>query len=105
MIEGKPVLRDGKPVTWCEELESGPEQNCDEILAKKKYVTDESGQTVLDEHGEPVLRHSWYEKGVGRGIGLFMLLMLCFGCYLLARMGAKWHLATAPPDKEKEEGT
>ncbi len=104
VIEGKPVLRDGKPVTWCRDLDEQSQKECNEILSKKQYVTDENGQNALDEQGKPVLRHAWYEKGVGRGIGLFMLLALCFGCYWLARLGARWQLATAPPGRKKPEG-
>jgi putative OPT family oligopeptide transporter len=103
VIEGKPILRDGKPITWCRDLEEESRKECSEILAKKEYVTDENGQNVLDEQGQAVLRHAWYEKGVGRGIGLFMLLMLCFGCYWLARLGAQWQLATAPPEEKNRE--
>ena len=104
VVEGKPIVRDGKPVTWCGDLDPESQKKCGEILAKKKYETDESGQNVLDADNKPVMRHAWYEKGIGRGIGFFMLLGLCFACYWLSRLGARWQMATAPPDKEKEEG-
>jgi putative OPT family oligopeptide transporter len=105
VVEGKPVVLDGKPANWCKDLDPESRKECGEILAKKKYETDENGQDVLDADGEPVMRHAWYEKGIGRGIGLFMLLGLCFACYWLSKLGARWQMATAPPDREKEEGT
>jgi hypothetical protein len=105
VVEGKPVVLDGKPANWCKDLDPESRKKCGEILAKKKHETDENGQDVLDADGEPVLRHAWYEKSIGRGIGLFMLLGLCFACYWLSKLGARWQRSTAPPDREKEEGT
>ncbi len=100
VVDGKAAFRDGKFVEWCDELDLGPEQACNERLAKRTFVSDDNGQIVLDENGEKTYRHPWYEKGLGRGIGLLMLLALCFGCYYLARKGARWRMAS-----EKEEGT
>jgi len=40
----------------------------------------------------PEYRHPWYEGGTGRGIGFLALVLLGFGCYLLARKGAQWEL-------------
>jgi len=103
VVDGQPVLRDGKYVGWCDELELKPGQVCNERLTKRTYVLDDNGQTAVDENGNKIYCHAWYEKGIGRGIGLFMLLFLCFVCYLLARLGAQWQMATAPPGREKEE--
>jgi hypothetical protein len=105
VVEGKPIIRDGRAVESCEEIDLKQGQDCNPILAKQKYKTDEYGQTVKDDDDKPVLRHAWYEKGIGRGLGLFMLLGLCFACYWLSRLGARWQMSTAPPDKEKEDGT
>ena len=40
----------------------------------------------------PEHRHPWYEGGMGRGIGFLALVLLGFGCYLLARKGARWEM-------------
>jgi hypothetical protein len=100
VVEGQAILRDGKPVKSCGELELWPDQTCNERLAKKTYEVDQQGQTAVDDHGEPVYRHPWYEKSLGRGIGLLMLLGLCWGCYYLARLGARWRMTTGPPENK-----
>jgi putative OPT family oligopeptide transporter len=100
VVDGQAVFRDGKFVEWCDELELGPDQSCNERLAQRTYVLDDAGQVLLDANNEKVFRHPWYEKSLGRGIGLLMLLGLCFGCYHLARKGARWRMAS-----EKEEGS
>ena len=102
VVDGKPVWHDGRYIEWCddENLKLEPNQTCNERLAKRKYVLDDQGQSALDEEGQPTYRHPWYEKSIGRGIGLLMLLLLCFGCYYLARLGARWRISS-----EKEEGT
>jgi hypothetical protein len=41
----------------------------------------------------------WYEGFQGQIIGLVMLLLLGLGCYLLARLGARWLLEA----QEREE--
>jgi putative OPT family oligopeptide transporter len=96
VVDGKAVWRDGKYVEWCDDIELQPEQTCSERLAKRKYEFDENGQPLV-KGGQKVMRHAWYEKSIGRGLGALLLLMLCFGCYFIARLGAKWQRKTGPP--------
>jgi hypothetical protein len=97
VVGGKTVIQDGKIVSDCDQVNLGPDQSCDERLTKRTYVTDDAGAPVLDAQGRKTLRHAWYEEGIGRGIGLLMLLVLCFACYALARLGAGWQMSQAPP--------
>ncbi len=47
----------------------------------------------------PTYRHPWYEGNMGRGLGLLMLVGLGAGCFVLARLGARWERE----QEEKEE--
>ncbi len=51
------------------------------------WLEDVAGTAVLEEHA-----HAWYTGFQGQMIGLVMLLVLAFACFLLARLGAKWML-------------
>lgn len=51
---------------------------------------------------EPKLAHSWYEGGVGQGLGLLFYLLLGILCFWLARLGSRWsRAATSPGGQEK----
>ncbi len=51
------------------------------------WLEDVAGTAVLEHHA-----HVWYKGFEGQMIGFVMLLVLAFGCFLLARLGAKWML-------------
>jgi len=51
------------------------------------WLEDVAGTAVLEEHA-----HAWYTGFQGQMVGLIMLLVLAFVCFLLARLGAKWML-------------
>ncbi len=51
------------------------------------WLEDVAGTAVLEEHA-----HVWYTGFEGQMIGLVMLIVLAFACFLLARLGAKWML-------------
>ncbi len=58
------------------------------------------------DHGlHPKLAHPWFEGGVGRGLGLLMLLVLGLACYLLARKGAQWQLSASGSVDLPDSGT
>jgi putative OPT family oligopeptide transporter len=88
-----------KCVESCDDIELGPKQQCDMLLRKVKYLEDDKCQLILDSHGKKQYTHAWYEKATGRTIGLVMLFMLGLACFALARLGARWQLANAPPDE------
>jgi putative OPT family oligopeptide transporter len=86
VVSGQQVSRaDGTPAEWCTEADLGPDQECNETLVK-----DAS---------------HWYEGGIGRGVGALMLLILCFGCYGLACLGASWQRKTGPPEADPATGS
>ncbi|MBW1808122.1 MAG: oligopeptide transporter, OPT family [Deltaproteobacteria bacterium] len=81
---------------------------------KLQHVTEKSDQSLvnletaskvaettlkIDRSLHPMLSHPWYAGGIGKGLGFLMLVVLGVACYLLARMGARWQLANAPPDE------
>ena len=72
-------------------------------LEKAKADKDAILAAIVDaravhESLHPEYRHPWYEGGMGRGLGFLMLIVLGFGCYLLARKGAQWELAKSKED-------
>ena len=91
VVQGKPVIEDGRILEWCDQARH-PLEGCNEVLWARHHVTDERGELVPGDDGQPQLRHAWFEGGVGRGIGLLMLLALGLGCWWLARTGAAWQL-------------
>ena len=98
VVQGEPVIQDGKVLNWCSESREKLE-GCNEILTDRPYVTDNAGNEARDAEGKPILRHPWFEEGPGHAIGLVMLLLLGTGCYLLARKGAQW----SAPDQSKSD--
>ena len=50
----------------------------------------------------PRYRHPWYEGNVGRGLGLLMLIGLGVGCFVLARLGARWELEQEEEEDEED---
>ena len=48
---------------------------------------------TINHELHPEYRHPWYEGGMGAGLGFLALILLGFGCYVLARKGAEWELA------------
>ncbi len=99
VVQGEPVIENGKLLHWCSDA-AEPREGCNEILADRPYVTDEAGQILPGGDGQPQLRHPWFEEGAGQGLGLLMLLVLGFGCLLLARLGARWAQSASPPGKD-----
>lgn len=55
----------------------------------------------LHHNLHPKYRHPWYEGNIGRGIGLLMIVGLCFGCFLLARLGARWEMEQSGDDGDE----
>ncbi len=104
VVDGAPAMVDGRPATSCAELPAPQRDKCNELLKTQQYETDDEGQVVRDADGDPVEAHPWYD-GAGRGLGLAMLILLGLGCYGLARKGAAWQLAQAPPPDLPDTGT
>ncbi len=72
-------------------------------LEKAKADKDAILAAIVDARAvhetlHPEYRHPWYEGGMGRGLGFLMLILLGFGCYLLARKGAQWELVKTKED-------
>ena len=57
--------------------------------------------TEIHHNLHPRYRHPWYEGNLGRGLGLLMLVGLGVGCFVLARLGARWELEQE--DEEDED--
>ncbi|HOX44036.1 MAG TPA: oligopeptide transporter, OPT family [Myxococcota bacterium] len=88
----------------CEELQLPAGKECNENLRELEFVEDASCRPVLGADGKPQPRHPWYVGGLGQGLGLGMLVLLGLVCFLLARLGARWQLAAAPPGAGPPEG-
>ncbi len=80
----------GKTVAavFVDDLRRPPPESCDEL-----NVPD--GAECSEELGSRT--QPWYEGMLGQLLGLVMLLVLALGCFLLARLGAKWALGDQPP--------
>ncbi len=65
-----------------------------EKARKDRLAMEEVVKEVVhvDRHLHPKEVHAWYEGGLGSGLGLLMLFLLGYACYLLARKGAMWQL-------------
>ncbi|MBW2700750.1 MAG: oligopeptide transporter, OPT family [Deltaproteobacteria bacterium] len=69
-----------------------------------RYISVGVDFTLTEVHGEAVLKHepaAWFKGAPGQLISLGMLVLLSFACYLLARKGAAWQLAS---EKGKDKG-
>ncbi len=93
VVDGRIVEEDGLVVRSCDEVDLKGNQECNEQLLETPFVLDKKDEPLVDNGGKPILAHPWYED-VGRGVGFLMLILLGFGCYLLARFGAKWEKET-----------
>lgn len=71
-----------------------PPQRCDELALPPNAKCIEQLGSVTQP---------WYKGMVGQLVGLGMLIALSIACFLLARLGAKWALASQPPPEEKAE--
>jgi len=69
-----------------------PPESCAEVVVPE-------GAECSEELGSRT--HPWYEGMAGQLLGLGMLLLLAVGCFLLARLGAKWALGDRPPSGER----
>ncbi len=85
----------------CDDLNLSEGQQCDLLLREKTHLEDDQCQLILDASGQPQHAHGWYEGTTGQALGLLMLLVLAFACFLLARLGARWQLAQAPPEQDE----
>jgi putative OPT family oligopeptide transporter len=103
------------PVTSCDRLALPPESRCEavEVPAETRKVVFVDGRqhppmtscgqlripdgATCDETLVGSAAH-WYEGRTGQWIGLIMLGVLGFLCYLLARVGARWAIAAEPPE-------
>jgi MFS family permease len=79
------------PTVFVDDAPRPAPESCDELNVPE-------GQECSEELGSKT--QHWYEGMLGQLLGLGMLLVLALGCFLLARLGAKWALADQPPPEK-----